>query len=366
MPHKLTQLKLDRVDSCPAGSNPGAHIVLMKRKEDVSKATFEEIRDSRELGKMLNEVSQMTWDLYDAVTSSLWSDGDRAGEVRMSIDQYTAAVDKALESWAKGKPMAKEHLDAVRTQLITKFKEAAVPKTAPKKDEKKKEETAKAAPATLEEALAELKKRDEQIAELVAKGDGDDDGGEDDDEGGDEPDEAVMKSLPESVRKMIEKQNERLEKAEKAAKDAEQKAAVEKDAREQREFIEKARTDIPNLPGTAEEKGTLLKVVNAKLEKKDIDALMKLLKAGDTAVKSLVMMGENGEIGSEVEGDGSEESLRKSEGVRGELEDKAAEIRKVSPKLSAQQAFARACAQNPTLYKKMRQEQNKSRRVVAE
>lgn len=365
MPHKLTQLKLDRVDSCPAGSNPGAHIVLMKRKEDVSKASFEEIRDSRELGKMLNEVSQMTWDLYDAVTSSLWSEGDRAGEVRLSIDQYTAAVDKALESWAKGKPVAKEHLDAVRTQLITKFKEAAVPKTAPKKDEKKKEETAKAAPATLEEAMAVIKERDEQIAQLVAKGDGDDDGGEDDDDG-DEPDEAVMKSLPEPVRKLIEKQNAQLEQVRKEAKEASERAAVEKDAREQREFIEKAKTDIPNLPGTAEEKGTLLKVVHAKLEKKDAESLMKLLKAGDSATKSLLMMGGHGEVGSEVEGDGSEESLRKSEGARGELEEKASEIRKANPKLSAQQAFSRACAQNQALYKKMRAEQNKSRRVVAE
>lgn len=376
MPKRLRQLVLNRVDACEQGANPGAHIVLAKAKAAVEKATFEDIRDSREMRKMLSEVSQMTWDLYEAVTSTLYREDGDASEVKLSVEQFSDAVDKALSSWAKGKPVTKEARSLVRETLITKFKEAVVAK----KDDDKKEPTLESQAAELARLTKTIAERDVTISALQksAKADAADDEEDEDDEEEDEPvvkkskkaeadedepvPDRVLKTLPKSVQAILKAQNVRLAKAEAEAKAAREDAASEKAEREKASFAKMAEKDVPNLVGTTEEKGNLLYTLSKKLDKDEFAAVVKMLKAGSNAAKSLLMS----PIGNDadVREDGSEARVQKNDGARGELDDKAEEIRKAEPKLSREQAFSKACDQHPKLYRQLRSEKSRTRRVV--
>ena len=274
MAHKLRNLQLNRVDSCPVGANPGAHIVLMKRADTKE----EKVPDLKKKEDKKEEEP------------TLESLGKKVEELTKTVETQTKAIeakDKEIESLKK-----KED----------------------KKDEKSQEEI----------------------------------------------DAEVMKSLPEPVRKRLEAQDAEIKKANEAAAKASEEARIAKEAREKTEAIEKAKKEIPNLPGEDEEKGKVLQVLNSKLTKEEVESVMKLFKAGDKALHTL--MTSTGYDHADLGGDGSEEGIRKSEGAKGEIEEKAAEIRKSNPKLTDAQAFTKACNENPSLYQKMRAEEKKARR----
>lgn len=66
---------------------------------------------------------------------------------------------------------------------------------------------------------------------------------------------------------------------------AKQAADVEKNARETMEFTKRAKDEIPNLTGSDEEKGGILKTLANQLLKEDFDKVLALLKCGDAAMK---------------------------------------------------------------------------------
>jgi len=332
MPAKLRKLKLDRVDLVPAGANPQADIMLYK-SADVAKATFNQIQSARELDAMLSEVCRYTWDLQDAIYSSLYSTGNRAAEITQSVDQFAKAVETALDSWLAGKPLSKEEKEAVAKavatiakarETATLLKEETVSKTTTEV-EKKEDQPTPPAPAPV--AAAPIVKTDDMP-------------------------EAVKKAI-DAQNEVIAKQADEIKKANERVAKAEAEAAIEKEKRETTEFIQKAREELPNLSGTAEEKGAVLQKMAKSMSKEDYDKAVTLMKSGDAAVATLLKT-EHGSGNGDDSSDGTAVS---------DLKKAATEIRKAEPKLSEAQAFRKACNDNPALYKQYQQERNRSTRV---
>lgn len=321
MATKLKKLMFDRVDLVPAGANPEADIVLFKSAEPpqdppppapVEKATFDEIRDSRQLGKMLSQVCEYTWDLQDAIYSSMYSSGDRAAEVRSSVNQFSKAVDEALSSWLKGEPVDKAKQDSI-TEQLTKMRERLT--------------------TIVKEAAVAQDQNTETTP--VAKGD--------------EP-------IPANIQKILDAQTAALEKANsdnaqlKADLEKQkEEARIEKERRETAEFVTKAKTDIPNLAGTDADKGALLQKMDRVLDPETFEKVVSLLKAGDTAIRSLLTM----EHGTDI--------AVSSGSAYDQLVAKADELRKATPSLSKEQAFTKACEANTDLYATVRKEQKAAR-----
>ena len=106
-----------------------------------------------------------------------------------------------------------------------------------------------------------------------------------------------VKEKFEAMEKSLEDSKGDTKKAQEEATEARKDTKVEKDARELAEFTKTAEKDYPNLPGTPEEKGRLLKSLSEKFEGKDLETALKMFKAGDEGVaKSLVTLGVDGII----------------------------------------------------------------------
>lgn len=161
--------------------------------------------------------------------------------------------------------------------------------------------------------------------------------------------EDVLKALPEAVQKMLDDQRAAITKATERAEAAERAAAVEKEARERAEFAKAAETDIPSLPGTAVEKGNVLYAVKKAVASDVYDAVVTLLKAGNAAVDTNVLV---------------EDGDSNAHGTAGSAFDQLAKIAKESVAKGAhrtfEQAFDAACQANVQLWKEYRQENRRS------
>ena len=182
----------------------------------------------------------------------------------------------------------------------------------------------------------------------------DDDEGDLDDEDDDVDviDEAVLKSLPERVRKQVEA-NQRI------AKEALDIAKAERSRRVTLEFVEKAKKDIPNLPGTHEEKGGFLKALfsGEPVSKEIAKSIVKLLKTGDSAVRNLLMT-EKGAAHRRVSNDG--------DSAYEQLCEKRDEILEKHKDLTRAQAMDKARQDNPDLYRQYTVEKARGRRREAD
>lgn len=331
---KLTKLKLDRVDLVPNGANPDAHIQLFKSATaDIEKATFQEMQDARLLGKMLNEVCQYTYDLQDAIYSSLYSSGDQAAEVMTSIDQFSAAVNKALASWVKGKPVYRSK-DETGYDLV----ESALTKMAERITTiRKAKEASVSASATVPEPIDIQKQIDEAVAKAKAENE---------------------TAIAAAVAKAKEESDTKIAEIQKTANEATETARVEKEKREKAEFTAKAEKDYNHLPGKPEEIGDALLALKKAVDlsvitKEQHEHILKMFAAGEGALKLA------------TKEEGSDSARTGEQGAAAELTVKAEEIRKENPKLSAHQARTKAYEDNPELFKQMRLEQG-GRRVVEE
>jgi len=306
MARRLTHLTLDRVDSCPQGANPGAHIVLAK------------------MGKPPKKEATVPDPKKD--TKKKKDDDEEKDDEEPTVESLSAEIEK----------LTKANADQATTisalQKSAKTSATAKAKTAPKAAEAEDEE---------EDVEEDVEEDEEEDATITEK---------------------MMKAMPKTVQALLKKQNAFIAKAREEAKAAREEAAIEKAEREKAQFIKTAERDLNNLVGKADDKGALLYTLSKKLDAKEYKSVLELLKAGDKASKSLLMS----EIGNDADmrEDGSEGRIRKSEGARGDLEDKAEELRKADPKLSREQAFAKACDNNPLLYRKVRAEGSRARRVV--
>lgn len=333
MPFKLSGLMLNRVDLCPDGSNPDAHIVLFKSKEGHMPAPKKKVVAKKGQRPSAKPQSKSKKKLED----------DDEEEDEEEDDAINKADDEEDD----------EDLDDDEEEADDDDDDEPVQKGGRRKEDNKDDD---------EED--KKKKRKKKLAKKMAKAaddeDDDDLDADDDDEELDDEDELVgeevMKTLPKSVQLIIAKQNDRLRQASKLAKEASAAAAVERDRRESLEFVEKAKRDIPNLTGTDEEKGDLLKALfsGKPLETKVAKAVVKLLKAGDAAVKSL-LHSETGSRRARSEDDDDPIS---------QLREKADEVLKANKNITREQAFEKACQDNPDLFREYRIEKRRASREV--
>lgn len=128
---------------------------------------------------------------------------------------------------------------------------------------------------------------------------------------------------------------ERDEALQRAAK-AEKIAKEERDLRVVREFVEKARTDFPNL-GPAEELGEHLMAVSEKLSKSEMAGELKLLAVANEQIGKGALFSELGH-GGESPANG-----------KSDLERSAQKLRKADPALSSYEAMRAALRSDPDL-----------------
>lgn len=300
MPFRLSGLLLNRVDLCPAGANPGAEIALFKstKEEDVPApkkkvaATKAAKVDSRSKTKQRGDEEDETDEDDSSVTTS---DDD----IVVKADDGDEGDEDDAEVVEEDEEEEEEDRPTKKTKLAKKVKKASAPVTT-----------------------------DEDSDDL------------------EDIDTDVMKSLPLSVQKTIMR-------SQSIAKRALAMATVEKDRRVSLEFIEKAKTEIPNLTGSAEEKGEALKALYSgqPIVKAVADRILKLLKSADAAIRTTLM--------SDF---GNRRTRTDEDSAVAQLEAKRDEILTADPTLTKQQAMARATTEHPTLYKAYRIEKQRARR----
>lgn len=142
-----------------------------------------------------------------------------------------------------------------------------------------------------------------------------------------------------ATRARIEKAEADAAAAQRRADEAIAKAQEERDARLSKEFVAKAESDYGNLAVKAEEFGPILKEASEKLSKEAYEALEGVLKASDEQIAKGKLFEEAGSAGGAPAPDGA----------YAEAQGKAEDIRKAEPKLTKEQAIAKAFEADPAL-----------------
>lgn len=267
---KLKKLLVTRVALVDQGSNPDADIVLFKRDEPVEKATFSEVLDQVQFSEVVEQICELTHYLEMAVASSLWSSGDRAGEILKSVSQFQDTVKSALTSWLEGKPVEIEDRAAQDDELklrIARLREEVFG-SIPKEEEDMPIDVSKLSA----EEKVELRKA---LADEETK----------------PSEEEVLKSLPEPILEMIRVGKQREDEAVAKAKAAEDALAVERKQREDAELTTELEKELPNLPGSIDERLRLFK------QAKSDPALMSVLKQANQKISNVLdEQGDRGDV----------------------------------------------------------------------
>lgn len=311
----VKDLTVNEVSFCGAGMNPGAHVALFKSVDpEVVKSTFTEVLSEMELAEGVEEIIEMAFEMNHALARSLYSIisdeevTDKKAAIKSSLGEFV----KALQAMAKNSSVLKAVQPAqwieknpekdltVLVDLINNIqKEDTTMSKELEEKLKKAEEEAKKAKEALDKAQADLAKAN-TIALMT------------DDQKtfykslDPKAQEEFLKLSPEEMGKKIEKaqandevitvagvpvrksdvgpasfaifkaqqeENDQLRKKnEKAAEIALAKA-----------YQNEAEKEYPNLPGSVEHKGALLKAIDG-LPEEEKTASKDLLKAANTAM----------------------------------------------------------------------------------
>lgn len=152
--------------------------------------------------------------------------------------------------------------------------------------------------------------------------------------------EDIWKGVSPEVRKRLEDSEARALKAEEIAKN-------ERDSRELQEFTKRAETEFSSLPGTAIEKGKVLKAVHQKLAKEEAAEVEKLLKSAEEIAKSGKLFGEMGASGGNV---------NLSDSAEGRLIAKAQDMVSKGVVKSEAEGMEKIAREDPALYQEYQKE----------
>jgi len=145
--------------------------------------------------------------------------------------------------------------------------------------------------------------------------------------------------IPEAVQKMLDETKVAMAKMADENKTLAAQLQKAEEARELTNFIAKAATDFPTLPGTADDKGKLLQFMSKGLDKTNYDAAMALLKAGDEAMR-LVVTGSTS---------GTDDAVR-ADSALGQMEVLAKELITSGKAKSLPEAMDLVAQANPALF----------------
>lgn len=341
--HKLKKLSVSKVSLVPKGSNPEADVVFYKSK-DVTRATFSEIMAGEVLRGVLYKIYDACYVMQDSI-SSAFSAEDSAAETRASIAQFKKYVDDLLDDLEAGKVKKEDlNLESIATNLITRHN-AWVEKIAPTPN---KETVMKKAfkDMNAEEQAAHVADLERQLAEKTTT--------PPPAEPATPATEEVLRGLTPEAQAIFKAQETQL--AALTASNAATAAVVAKMAEEAdiRKFVDIARAEIPNLRGTHQEKGEMLRTLSG-LGKEAYEKQLVQLKAANAALNGfLTEVGRGGE-GSDVD------------------DSPAAQMEAIAKKIVSDDttgkttypvAYARACKDNTDLYAQMRRARFNSGRVA--
>lgn len=333
----------------------------------VAKATgFSEALQRRHMGDVTEELSDLIGAFYESVQSALSDDAaDKSAAVKSALKEFGTAVGKVVDEWQGGVEKVGRKISASRLKrlkdvndIIGKLIEEAEyadPDTAVPEDDVNKSAVTKRgnlnggdtmydekvlaglpaevrtvvtaevarltkaasdALAVAETAKAEAKTAKDELAKATAK----------------EPTEdEVLKSLPVSVRKIVEDAKSSAEEATKVAK-------AERDARLKTEYVSKAAA-FKGLPVDSTKDWELLKAIDEKLSKEQADRLSEILKAADAAMLTAGAFREIGSLGAPVDGTAFEK-----------INKLALDMVSKSPEMTVEKARVRVMELHPELY----------------
>jgi len=166
------------------------------------------------------------------------------------------------------------------------------------------------------------------------------------------PSADLLKGMPDELRALVQKALSEAEVAKREAAEAKAQARIEKDARELQDFAKRAETEFASLPGTALEKGAVLKGLYSgqPLAKEEADKVVALLKAADELARSGQVFGELGRS----------TPLAEASGAYGKIEALAKEVVAKGGAKTLAEAIAQVAQQQPALYQEYRAELRKN------
>jgi hypothetical protein len=335
-PRSLTLLRLDRVSLVDKGDNPEAHILIHKRAEQVEK----EIQRGRSMQRQCSDVEkavQMKW-------------GGEGWAYCKETYENAVVFEQGGKQWLA--PYTIEDVEGEMKISLGDREEAETVYETKKGEQMTAEQIAEKFTA-LEGTLAETKKRAER-AEGILKLNADeravfeklDAAGQDEYLAGDATVRAAKAASvkpavtePTDIEKRLAASEARNESLAKRVADAEERAELA-------EFSKRAEKELPNTPGTADEKGRMLRSVEKIADADARKAALAALKAGDAALAG---------IGKQI---GAPGSVAESSDAYAKLEKAAEEIRK-SEKVNEGRAWELAMERNPDLYREYRAEKRK-------
>jgi hypothetical protein len=337
--HKLKSLTVTKVALVGQGSNPEADMVFYKSDAPVARATFNEIMDAQIRRQILWKIYDATYTMQDAISSSIYGEGDVMSEIKQSAAQYNTFINNLLDELSSGKveksadvSLAQQVVARASAFLANLQKETTVPKIVKKALKDMTQEELDALFTSHEEIERQLAAAPPAPTPPPAPATG-------------EPPAEILRELPEATQAYIRSlsaSNVALQTSVTQTQEAVQRMA---DAADQRSYEDMARAEIPNLPGTIVEKGAQLRTLAKALTPEAFKAHLTILKAGDVAVQRSVLT----EVGRlDVVPAGSAEDQLNTV-ARGYV---AADT---TGKTTLPQALTRAYNENPTLYKQMRE-----------
>ena len=305
MPREIYDLTIDEISLVDRGANADARVVLLKRDGEMTgPKTFKDLMSQRKAEDDLWRVFGVFREVVESVLSS--GESNKQALIKDAFDQFSDALKPIIEV---KKMSGNNDLTAV-TEALTKA-----------------EERLATLDTGLKDAQAEIAKRDAKIAELekVAKAD----------QNQTDQTEDVLKSAPESIRKAFEALNARVAASEAVAKRMQDERELEAFSKRAGQF-ERLTFDVKTF-------GPLLhRIAKGATTAADADEVERVLKAADAALKAGgVPLTEIGKSGGDR--GGSAETA---------IAAKAEEIRKRDPKLSVEQAAAKALEEDPSLYRR--------------
>lgn len=129
MPTKLTEIILDEISLVDKGSNPHAHVILMKRDGGDTVSKIKKDKKAQSFDDALKDltIDKRIWQMLDALYESIWSIRDdnsitnKAAAIRDTVVQFhnsVAELAKEIDMADQDKDILKQHTDLVAKVAI--------------------------------------------------------------------------------------------------------------------------------------------------------------------------------------------------------------------------------------------------------
>ncbi len=316
---RLSKLKLDEISLVDSPANKGARVLIAKREEEAKTFTeaLAETEHREKIWRAIEGMHGIFGALQASVRSILEDDAvqDKKAAIEESVGQFQARLNQMLPSLSVLKAVL-----GGDPNLSIDWKDYDMDINTLTKSL----EQAEATITKLQASVDTLTSENAELKKSATPADAEESSNED-----------VLKGLPDGVREIVEKARAEAADAKKTAEDATASLAKMADKELDRHYIAKAK-EFTHLPGVkAEEFGPILKRVLHAADEADRNAVYEALAKTSQAVSELTK--ESGvDTAADLDGDRADtlaKEIMKRDGS------------------SYQQAYSKALAEDPSLYK---------------